>query len=543
MEYIIAAGSYDVSCQFDSGANFYRRSMPAMQTEIYLDANATSAVLPAAIAAAGTAMRDSFGNPSSSHATRPARQGHARRGAQRAPPPARRGRRPPDVYQRRHRRHPDRGAVGAVRHARAARQRARPSATCCCTAPPNTRRCRKAWRTGTALLGTGLELRALPVDGVRPPRPRRAARTGAARGHGLHHGGQQRDRRHLRPGRHRGGAVREPTARAYWMVDSVQALGKLRPGPGARPASTTRRSPATSCMRPRASACCTCAPARRSRALMMGGGQEDRPALRHREHGRHRRPGRGARRAGRGPHASARHDGAGQLPRAPGRRAAQRAARASCSTRRSPTRCRPRSIFRCPALPARSCSTCSTRPACASAPARPVPRPRPRPAMCSKRCSCRAWRSAAAVRMSFGPMADDAFIAAACARIAHCGEALRATCLIPSAMPAESRDGIVQLGVDGECTWLVLDAASRSCVIIDPLEPLAARIADFIRCQGYQVRARDRHPRACGLRVGPRPPCCCCWPTSLTAPTASIRWAGRRTANASAWATACWSMP
>ncbi|UUZ56655.1 hypothetical protein LP419_17120 [Massilia sp. H-1] len=42
------------------------------------------------------------------------------------------------------------------------------------------------------------------------------------------------------------------------------------------------------------------------------------------------------------------------------------------------------------------------------------------------------WRCAAAVRMSFGPMADEAFIAAACERIAHCGEALRKTCLIPS---------------------------------------------------------------------------------------------------------------
>src|SRR6266571_1819213 len=40
-----------------------------MNTEIYLDANATSAVLPAAIAAAEEAMRECFGNPSSSHAT------------------------------------------------------------------------------------------------------------------------------------------------------------------------------------------------------------------------------------------------------------------------------------------------------------------------------------------------------------------------------------------------------------------------------------------------------------------------------------------
>ena len=100
-----------------------------------------------------------------------------------------------------------------------------------------------------------------------------------------------------------------------------------------------------------------------------------------------------------------------------------------------------------------------------------------------------AWRSAAAVRMSFGPMVDEAFIAAACERIAHCGEALRASGLIASAMPLGRHDGIVQLGADGECTWLVLDAQSHSCVVIDALAPLAGRIAEFIDCQQYMVRA------------------------------------------------------
>jgi cysteine desulfurase len=43
-----------------------------------------------------------------------------------------------------------------------------------------------------------------------------------------------------------------------------------------------------------------------------------------------------------------------------------------------------------------------------------------------------AWRCGAAVRMSFGPLDDDAFIDAACARIAHCGAALRADATQPS---------------------------------------------------------------------------------------------------------------
>ncbi|WP_394788942.1 aminotransferase class V-fold PLP-dependent enzyme [Rhodoferax sp.] len=46
------------------------------------------------------------------------------------------------------------------------------------------------------------------------------------------------------------------------------------------------------------------------------------------------------------------------------------------------------------------------------------------------------WQAASAVRMSFGAMADAAFINAACERIARCGQALRAA--PPAASPTES---------------------------------------------------------------------------------------------------------
>jgi cysteine sulfinate desulfinase/cysteine desulfurase-like protein/rhodanese-related sulfurtransferase len=99
------------------------------------------------------------------------------------------------------------------------------------------------------------------------------------------------------------------------------------------------------------------------------------------------------------------------------------------------------------------------------------------------------WRSAGAIRMSFGPLADEATIAAACERIERCGAALRASCLIPSERSSAPQDGVVQLGVDGACSWLVMDAASRSCVVIDPLPELGGRIESLVRCQNYQVRA------------------------------------------------------
>ena len=103
------------------------------------------------------------------------------------------------------------------------------------------------------------------------------------------------------------------------------------------------------------------------------------------------------------------------------------------------------------------------------------------------------WRASSAIRLSFGPLIDAATIAAACARIERCGEALRSSCLLPSVLAPSPQDGaqegIIQLGVDGQCTWLLSDAASASCVVIDPAAALVPRLAAFIRCQHLALRA------------------------------------------------------
>ena len=103
------------------------------------------------------------------------------------------------------------------------------------------------------------------------------------------------------------------------------------------------------------------------------------------------------------------------------------------------------------------------------------------------------WRASSAIRLSFGPLIDAATIAAACARIERCGEALRSSCLLPSALAPSpqdgAQDGVIQLSVDGQCTWLLSDAASASCVVIDPVAALVPRLAAFIRCQHLALRA------------------------------------------------------
>ena len=103
------------------------------------------------------------------------------------------------------------------------------------------------------------------------------------------------------------------------------------------------------------------------------------------------------------------------------------------------------------------------------------------------------WRASSAIRLSFGPLIDAATVGAACARIERCGEALRSSCLLPSALAPSphdgTQDGVIQLSVDGQCTWLLSDAASATCVVIDPAAALVPRLAAFIRCQQLDLRA------------------------------------------------------
>ncbi|MBW8848649.1 MAG: aminotransferase class V-fold PLP-dependent enzyme [Burkholderiales bacterium] len=101
-----------------------------------------------------------------------------------------------------------------------------------------------------------------------------------------------------------------------------------------------------------------------------------------------------------------------------------------------------------------------------------------------------AWQTASSVRLSFGPVADRAFIDEACARIRICGESLRDSCLDPNA-PSQAlpADGLTRFIVDGACCYLLADADSRRAVVIDPLPELTERLAQWLRCQNYELAA------------------------------------------------------
>lgn len=119
-----------------------------------------------------------------------------------------------------------------------------------------------------------------------------------------------------------------------------------------------------------------------------------------------------------------------------------------------------------------------------------------------------AWQTASAVRLSFGPAADEAFIDAACDRIRACGRSLRDSCLLPSAPRTLPPEGLTRLVVDGACCYLLADAASRRCVVVDPLPELTERLAALLRCQRYMLAAvldthshGDHASSAAGLRA------------------------------------------
>jgi cysteine desulfurase len=100
-----------------------------------------------------------------------------------------------------------------------------------------------------------------------------------------------------------------------------------------------------------------------------------------------------------------------------------------------------------------------------------------------------AWQAASAVRLSFGPASDAAFIAEACERIRACGRSLRESCLLPSGPRQLPAEGLTRFVVDGACCYLLADAASRRCLVVDPLPELTARLADLLHCQRYTLAA------------------------------------------------------
>ena len=455
-----------------------------MQTEIYLDANATSSVLPEAIAAATAAMCEGFGNPSSGHGAGMKAKAML------------------DTVRERACRILGVGA-GRLSFTSGATESIQTAVLSALVAICERRR--RGEHTGdllvygatehkavseslahwNRLLGTNLELCVLPVDqygrhcldALRELAPRAAMLCTMAANNET---GVITDLDGI------GAVLHASKGQAYWMVDSVQALGKMALALAATRIDYAPFSGHKLCA-PKGIGMLYVRQGAPYTPLMCGGGQE------------------GGQRAGTENMAGVAALGAvlaaledGQSLRSPTELVGFRLQLADALRAALPgvvfnapfENTLPTTLnFSAPGFSSKELLDLfdaagvrvSSGSACSSA--------KSAPSYVLQAMQLAPWRCAAAVRMSFGPMADQDFINSACKRIVHCGQALRASGLIASATPVEAGDGVVQLSAGGACTWLVLDSASRSCIVIDPFEPLAQRIADVIRGHQYKVRA------------------------------------------------------
>ncbi len=455
-----------------------------MQSDIYLDANATSAVLPAAIDAAAEVMRSSYGNPSSSHAAGM----QARVLLDEARACARRvlGAGAGSLIFTSGATESIQTAVLSALCAVRARQAAgQPVGDLLVYGATEHKAVPESLAHWNAVLGTGLTLLALPVDGrglhrldiLRELAPRAAMVCTMAANNET---GVVSDLDGI------DAVLRAAGGAAYWMVDSVQALGKLGLDLAATRIDYAPFSghklyapKGIGMLYVRAGAPFT--------PLMAGGGQE------------------GGQRSGTENMAGIAALGAvlAALEQGGTFRSHDQLAQYRERVAHALRAALPGVLFNAPfegtlpttlnfSVPGFSSKELldlfdaagvrvSAGSACSAAKAAP--------SYVLQAMQLPDWRCSAAVRMSFGPLADQAFIDEACQRIARCGEALRASGLLGPGDAVAGHDGVVQLSADGANSWLVLDAASRSAVVIDPLPALAVRIAGMLLGQRYRVRA------------------------------------------------------
>lgn len=103
-----------------------------------------------------------------------------------------------------------------------------------------------------------------------------------------------------------------------------------------------------------------------------------------------------------------------------------------------------------------------------------------------------SWRSEGAVRLSFGPAMSAAELAAACAAIRRLVPVVRNCCLVLSDAQTTSTapmPGLSQFKYEDLCSYLLVCPQSRDAVIIDPVEPLVNRLVNLVQGQGLHLKA------------------------------------------------------
>ncbi|QYJ81992.1 aminotransferase class V-fold PLP-dependent enzyme [Shewanella aegiceratis] len=112
-----------------------------------------------------------------------------------------------------------------------------------------------------------------------------------------------------------------------------------------------------------------------------------------------------------------------------------------------------------------------------------------------------AWQSESAIRLSFGPAMTQSEVDLACERIQSAANALGNSCLTLSSNEAaadkQPLNGLVQLKSGSSCSWIYADQESKQAVVIDPLPELDQRIDTLLQCQQLEpIAFIDTHGHA-----------------------------------------------
>ena len=103
-----------------------------------------------------------------------------------------------------------------------------------------------------------------------------------------------------------------------------------------------------------------------------------------------------------------------------------------------------------------------------------------------------SWRSQGAIRLSFGPAMTETECEAACDAIRALSKVVSKHCLVlTDATPTLEihAHGLLQLKHEALCSYVLICPDSRQALVIDPVLPLAGRIANIIQGQGLTLCA------------------------------------------------------
>lgn len=113
------------------------------------------------------------------------------------------------------------------------------------------------------------------------------------------------------------------------------------------------------------------------------------------------------------------------------------------------------------------------------------------------------WQSESAIRMSFGPAMTQEQVDIACSRIVSTAQALTQSCLTLDENSKDSfaskteLDGLIQFKVGSSCSWLYVDQTTKTAIFIDPLSELTERLQTLLACRGINLIAViDTHGHA-----------------------------------------------